>query len=428
MKFSSKKIAERGQGVWTVIIDGNEWEEAVKKGKAKVAQNVQIPGFRPGKAPKEKVEQYVTPAKYLNAAVQSVVQKAFEFAKEQKSDVVPYTAPVPTPTKISEKSCELEFVFDLKPEIEISDYKGIKDKDLKKEEIKVEKDEIEKAIDQYRERFALEKEKENKVVAKGDVVIFDFEGFVDGVAFPGGKGLDFRLVIGSGNMIPGFEDGLVGKKLGESKIKVTFPKDYTPELSNKEAEFVVNIKEIKERILPAKDDELVKDLNLPNIKTYKELEASVKKQILDQKTQNSKNLFVNKVIDLIIKNSKIELPKSAINREIDNLYKEFEARVAGQKLTMKEYKKKTGLTDESIRAELFLDAKRKICSYLITDKVRENEKFSPSAEQVEEKYQSLSAQFGIEADYLKKSILPEAQVKEELVREMIVDFLYTNNG
>ncbi|AUB31440.1 trigger factor [Spiroplasma floricola] len=429
MKFSAKKIADKGQGIWIVTIEGKEWEEAIKKGKNKVSANMEIPGFRKGKIPKEKIEQYLTPVKYLNAAVQSVIEKAWSFAKEQKTDVEPFNSPVPTPAKVSEKECELHFVFDLKPEIKIGNYKGIKSKDLVKEEIKVEKEDLDKAIDQYRERFVMEKEKEkDQKIAKGDSVIFDFEGFIDNVAFKGGKGIDFKLVIGSGQMIPGFEDKMIGKTLGKSSINVTFPEDYTPELSGKKAEFKLDIKEIKERVLPAKDDELVKDLNLPGIKTFKELEASLKKQILEQKLSQTKNIFVNNVIDIIRNDSKIEIPKSAINKEIDNLYKEFEAKVQSQKLTIKEYKKQTGLSDQDIRNELFQDAKKRIESYLITDKVRNTEKFEVSKEDMEEKYNSLAKTFGVEPDFIKNSLIPEVQIKEEIIREKIVDFLYSNNG
>ncbi|WP_339021559.1 trigger factor [Spiroplasma endosymbiont of Atherix ibis] len=429
MKFSAKKLADKGQGIWIVTIDGKEWEEAIKKGKNKVSVNMEIPGFRKGKIPKEKIEQYLTPVKYLNAAVQSVIEKSWNFAKEQKTDVEPFNSPVPTPVKISEKECELHFIFDLKPEIKIGNYKGIKYKDLVKEEVKVEKEDLDKAIDQYRERFVMEKQKEKvEKIAKGDSVIFDFEGFIDNVAFKGGKGIDFKLVIGSGQMIPGFEEKMIGKTLGKSSINVTFPENYTPELSGKKAEFKLDIKEIKERVLPSKDDELLKDLNLPGIKTFKELEDSLKKQILEQKLNQSKNIFVNNVIDIIRKDSKIEIPKSAINKEIDNLYKEFEAKVQSQKITIKEYKKQTGLSDQDIRNELFQDAKKRIESYLITDQVRNTEKFEVSKEEMEQKYSSLAKNFGVEPDFIKESLIPEVQIKEEIIREKIVDFLYSNNG
>lgn len=427
MKFSAKKLTEKGQGVWTVHVDGDEWKTAVKKGKNKAAANIEIPGFRKGKAPKEKIQQLLSPVKYLNAAVQVILEKAWDFAKEQNSDIQPFTSPVPTPTKVSEELCEIDFVFDLKPEIKIGKYKGLKGKELVKETFEATSEEIDKAIEQYQARFALEKDKEDQTIANGDVVVFDFEGFVDGAPFKGGKGLDFKLVIGSNQMIPGFETAMIGKKLGESSINVVFPADYTPELSDKEAEFKLNVKEIKQRELPAKDDELAKDLNLPNIKTYKELEAFVTTEIVKQKTTALKNQFVNKVIDMIIESSKIELPKLVVDKEVNNLFKEFEARVASQKITMKEYKKQTGLTDEAIKAELIDDAKRRISSHLVTDKVRNNEKFEFSAEEIAAKYEVLAKQFGVEAEMIK-GFLPEEQVKEDLVREKIVDFLYENNG
>jgi len=427
MKFSAKKLAKNGQGIWTVNIDGSEWGEAIKKGKNKVAANIEVPGFRKGKAPRSKIETLMSPAKYLNAAYQSILEKAWDFAKNQNSDIKPFTAPISKPIKVTEKECEVEFIFDLIPLFEISDYKGIKSEKLTKEEIKVTANEIDKAIEQYREKFVLEKDKKEKKIAEGDVTIFDFEGFIDGVAFNGGKGTDFKLTIGAGNMIPDFESAMIGKGLGKSSIDVVFPEDYTPELANKKAKFKLNIKEIKERILPEKNDELVKDLNIKNINTYKELEKFVKLEILNQKTNSSKNIFVNNVIDIIIENSKIELPKVAINKEVENLFKEFEARVSAQKITMKKYKEQTGLTDEDIKSELVDDAKRRISSQLITDKVRNTEKFEVVDEELTNKYDDLVKKFGVDLKTLK-SFLTEDQIKDEIIREKIINFLYENNG
>gem|GEM_PF-5452346 len=228
-------------------------------------------------------------------------------------------------------------------------------------------------------------------------------------------------------MIPDFESAMIGKGLGKSSIDVVFPEDYTPELANKKAKFKLNIKEIKERILPEKNDELVKDLNIKNINTYKELEKFVKLEILNQKTNSSKNIFVNNVIDIIIENSKIELPKVAINKEVENLFKEFEARVSAQKITMKKYKEQTGLTDEDIKSELVDDAKRRISSQLITDKVRNTEKFEVVDEELTNKYDDLVKKFGVDLKTLK-SFLTEDQIKDEIIREKIINFLYENNG
>ncbi|KAJ3616544.1 hypothetical protein Zmor_011838 [Zophobas morio] len=334
------------------------------------------------------------------------------------------------PSKISDEICEIEFTFDLKPEIKIGAYKGIKDAELKKESSKATKEEIEKSIDQYRERFAMEtlKEGENVKIENGDVVKFDFEGLVDGEKFNGGGGKDFVLTIGSDRMIPGFEKAMIGKGLGESEIKVTFPKGYTEELSEKDAVFKLDVKEIKSRTLPAKDDELAKDLNIKEVTTYKELEKYVTDMIEKNKGTQLKNIFVNKVIELIAKNSTLEIPKAAIDKEVATLYKEFEQRVMSQKLTMKEYKKQSGMTDEDIKKELFGDAKARLESYLITDKVRNEEKFEVSDKEVAAKYEEFAKTFGTDVEYLKTNVLPEAQVKEELIREKLVDFLYENNG
>lgn len=427
MKLKSEKLIDKGQGKWIVTIDGQEWKDALEKGKKRVASNIQIPGFRKGKVPKAKIDEYLTPSRYLNEALKVILEPAWNFAKESKSNVQPFNSPVPTPTKISEDICVIEFQFDLKPEIKIGAYKGIKSDKLKKPDFKVTKEEIDKAIDQYREKFVMEKIKEEAKVEVGDAVKFDFEGFVDGKAFPGGKGKDFILVIGSKQMIPGFEDEMVGKSLGECSINVTFPKDYTPELSGKKAEFKLNIHEIKERILPEKDDELAKDLGIKDVTTYKQLEYYIKKQIEKNKSMQLKNVFVNDVIREIAKTSTIEIPQSAIEKEVTNMYKEFEQRVAAQKLTMKEYRKKTGMTDEDIRKELFNDARERLESYLVTDEVRNKEKFDVSSEEINDKYNEMAQQFGVEPSYLS-NLMPESQIKEEIIREKLVSFLFENNG
>lgn len=429
MKFEEKKIAEKGRGLWNVTIEGKEWEDAVNKGKKNAAAGIQIPGFRKGKAPKSRVEALLTPSKYLNEALKAVLESAWNFAKDQKSSLEPFNSPVPAPKEISDKYCVIEFAFDLKPEIKIGEYKNLKSDDLKKESATPTDEEIENAIKQYRNKFAMEKIREDDAeIQIGDVVTFDFEGFIDEVAFIGGKGNDHKLEIGSGQFIPGFEDSMTGLKKGKHNIDVTFPEDYTPELAGKKAEFRLDIKEIKEKVLPNKDDELAKDLNIKGVSTFPEFEEYIKTQIEKQKTTQLKNVFVNKVIEKIKETSKIEIPKIAIDKEVENLFKEFEARVAGQKLTMKEYKKQTGMSDTDIRNELFGDAKARLESYLITDEVRNKEKFEAEESEIDKKFQDLSDQFGMKVEELKNVILPVEQVKEEIIKEKLINFLYENNG
>ncbi|WP_339022398.1 trigger factor [Spiroplasma endosymbiont of Crioceris asparagi] len=431
MNFKEQKSKVVGQGQWIITIDGKEWKELVVKGKNRVRANVQIDGFRKGKAPESEIVKYLTPDKYLREAYRSAIMPAFDFAKSQETKIEPFSSPAPKVTKINEEMCEIVFEFDLKPIIKINSYTGYKGKDLVKEEAKVTKEELEKAIEDQRNKMALEKTRAKTAAIKdGDVVVFDFEGFVDGKTFEGGKAQDYKLTIGSNQFIPGFETSMIGKKLGKTEIEVKFPKDYgVKDLSNKKAIFKLDIKEIKERILPKKDDELALDLNIKNVKTYKELEEYITENIKKQKQENNKNIFVNNVIRKIVEASEIEIPKSAIDGEVQNLYKEFEQKVMSQGLTMKIYQEQTGLTNEAIKAELVDDATARLQSYLVTDHVRNSENFVVSDEESKEKLKAIATSFGVEEDYLlKNKIISEQQIAEEVIREKIVEFLFQNNG
>ncbi|ATQ35563.1 trigger factor [Mesoplasma entomophilum] len=426
MKFTELKIIEEGQGKWIVTIDGTEWTETLKKAKNRVLANLEVPGFRKGKIPAAQAEKYVTPSKVYNEAYRIMVSPAFDFARAQDVKIEPMNSPEPIPAKVSEKELVIEFLFDLKPEIKLGDYKNIKS--VKKETVEVTNEEIEAVIDQYCEQFVMEKPKAaDAKIAKGDIVTFDFKGFIDGEAFKGGEAKGHKLVIGSNQFIPGFEDSMIGLGLGEAKINVTFPEGYTPELANKPATFELNITEIKARELPKKDDELVKDLNLPNVETFAQFEAKVKEDIAKQKSQNVKNQFVNEIIAEVIKNSTIELPKSAIENQAADLRKEFEAQLKQQGLDIKKYKKVTGLNDDAIKAELLADAKNKLETYLVTTEIRSKEKFEVTEEAINAKFENLAAQFGIPADQIKTMVNPE-MLKSEIINDLLVDFLYSNNG
>lgn len=426
MKFTELKIIEQGQGKWIVTIDGAEWVETLKKAKNRVIANLEVPGFRKGKIPAAQAEKYVTPSKIYNEAYRMMVSPAFDFARSQEVKIEPMNSPEPIPAKVSDKELVLEFLFDLKPEITLGDYKNIKT--IKKEAIDVTNEEVEAVINQYCEQFIMEKPKAaDSKVESGDVVTFDFKGFMNGEAFKGGEAKGHKLVVGSNQFIPGFEDSMIGLGLGETKINVVFPENYSPELANKSATFELNIIEIKSRELPKKDDELAKDLNLPNVETYAQFETKVKEDVLKQKTQNVKNQFVNDLILEIIKNSTIELPKTAIENQAADLRKEFEAQLKQQGLDVKKYKKVTGLNEEQIKAELLADAKNKLETYLVTTEIKNKEKFEVTNEAINAKFENLAAQFGIPSEQIKTMVNPE-MLKTEIINDLLVDFLYSNNG
>ncbi|ATZ18797.1 trigger factor [Williamsoniiplasma somnilux] len=426
MKFLEEKIKDKGQGKWSVTIEGKEWEEILKKAKNRVRTNIEIPGFRKGKAPESEVVKLLTPSKIYNEAFRISVQPAFEFARNSESKLEPMTSPEPIPFKVNEKEIIIDFVFDLKPEIKLGKYTGINS--ISKEKIEVTKEDLEQAINQYQQKFVMEKIRDQKETIKdGDSVTFDFKGFIDGVAFKGGEAKDHTLIIGSNQFIPGFEASMIGKGLGKTSINVKFPEDYTPELAGKDSTFELEIKEIKERILPKKDDELAKDLNIKGITTFAELETKLKSDILIQKTESIKNQFVNNVINEVIKDSEIDLPASAIKHQIQDLKKEFEEQVKRQGLTLKDYKKATGLSDADIEAEMVDDAKYRLNSYLVTSEIKIKENFVPTEKQINEKYNELATKFGVEQSYIKE-ILGLEQIKAEMQNELLTNFLYENNG
>ncbi|MFJ1522466.1 trigger factor [Spiroplasma sp. ald] len=430
MKFKAEKIQDKGIGKWYVTIDGTEWTDYIKKAEKKAAEQLEVHGFRKGKVPTDLIKKHLTEAKILDAAHHLVVNKAYKFAFDQKSDIEPFSSPVPSVQKISKTEYILQLEFDLKPEVKISKYTGFTDKELKKTKIEVKKADIDDNINQLRNRFAIFKPKTTEITT-GDTVIFDFEGFVDGIPFKGGKATDFTLEIGSGQFIPGFEESMIGLKTGDKKeINVTFPADYhVEELKSTPAIFKLNIKEVKKKELPELNDELAKDVNLKGIDTLAKLEAHVKNNIYEQLLKQEYDHFIGHLFRLIAEDSKIALPESIIRKEANQLKHEFEQKLQGQQMDIKTYKKRTGMSEEDIFNELFKDAKNRLENGVIVDAVVQNENIIATETEIDEQYEKLGKQFGIDGKALKETkLVSDQQVKEQVMHDKVFAFLYQNNG
>jgi len=427
MKFQDKKL-ENGQAQWIVTIEGQEWKEAIKKAKKILSQNVEIKGFRKGKAPKSEVEKQLTPVKIYNQAFTSLVSPAFDYALEQKSALEPFTSPIPSPIQVDEKSLTISYTFELKPEIEIGQYKNLKIKDLKKEPVNVSNEEIDNALKQYQNRFAMETAKPaDGKIEKGDLVTFDFTGYVDGTAFPGGDAKNYKLEIGSGQFIPGFEDQMIGLSRGDDQsINVKFPTGYSENLSDKDAEFKLNIHEIATKELPPIDDELAKDLGIKEVNTIAELKEKIKTDIEAQKTASLKNGFVDRVIMEVIKDSKISFPKTVLAQQVKHLWDDLEKSLQKEGMTLKDYKANLGLTDEAINAQLEDDAKNELSVYLVTSEISKKENLSATEEEINSKFAEFSKLYGVSEEQLKTILRPD-QVRDEIVNEKLINFLYENN-
>ncbi|ALA98200.1 trigger factor [Spiroplasma kunkelii CR2-3x] len=430
MKFKAEKIPNKGIGKWYVTIDGIEWTDYIKKAEKKAAEQLDVPGFRKGKVPTDLIKKHLTEAKILDAAHHLVVNKAYKFAFDQKSNIEPFSSPVPSVQKISKTEYILKLEFDLKPEVKISKYTGFTDKELKKTKIEVKKADIDDNINQLRNRFAIFKPKTTEITT-GDTVIFDFEGFVDGKPFKGCKATDFTLEIGSGQFIPGFEEAMIGLKTGDKKeINVTFPADYhVEELKSTPAIFKLNIKEVKTKELPELNDELAKDVNLKGIDTLDKLEEHVKNNIYEQLLKQEYDYFIGHLFRLIAEDSKIALPESIIRKEANLLKHEFEKKLQGQQMDIKTYKKRTWMSEEDIFNELFKDAKNRLENGVIVDAVVQNENITATETEIDEQYEKLGKQFGIDGKALKETkLVSDQQVKEQVMHDKVFAFLYQNNG
>nr|VZR97876.1 Trigger factor [Mycoplasma feriruminatoris] len=427
MIFAQEKFVDQGQGKWTVTIENDQWSEFLKKAKNRLKANLVVPGFRKGKAPESETAKYLTPIKVYNEAFKLVVKPAFDFALSQENKIQNDNSPTPVIVKVSDKEIVIDFVFDLVLELKVGEYKNIST--VKKVEVVVNQEDVDSVIDMYRSRFAMQKEKEaNDQIKKGDIVTFDFKGYVDDQAFEGGEAKDFVLEIGSNQFVPGFEDSMIGLKVGDNQeINVKFPEEYIPSLAGKDAKFVLNIKNIKEKILPAKDDELVKDLGLPEISTYEQLEQKVKADVLEQKTKISKSEFVENVIDEIIKNSEFQIPKTIVDRQLKDVRKEFEDQLAQQKITLEKYKEITKITQEEIDEELKSDAIHRIKSFLVASEIKNKENIVASEEDINKKFEEFASLYGIQAEQIK-SLIDNQAIRHQVESELLETFIFENNG
>ncbi|ATG97342.1 trigger factor [Mesoplasma lactucae] len=427
MKFTDKKTADNTQGEWIVTVDGDDWKKAIENAKKTLSENVEVPGFRKGKAPKSEVAKQLTPARIYNEAFNEEIRPAFDFALKQNSKIEPMNAPVPALTNANDNEATITFSFDLRPEVKLGEYKNL---GIKKEPISITEEEIKDVLNEFQQRFAMEvPQPKGAKIENGDVVTFDFKGYMDGKPFAGGEAKDYKLEVGSGQFIPGFEEQMIGMQVGpDQKIEVTFPANYPGEMGGKKAEFVLDIKEIAKKELPAIDDELAKDANMDGVKTLDELKARIKEDMTKQKEQIEKNKHVDKVMEKAIANADVTVPKSAIRREAKSLKKQFEQQLQQQGMTLKDYKKATGLTEEQLDKDLEEDAKIRLQTYLVVSEIQEIEPQLKEVtdEEVNEKLNQFSKQFGVPVDQLKQ-LLPMDQIKAEIANEKLIDFLYENN-
>lgn len=404
-----------------ITIEAEKFEEAIKKVYFKSAKYFNIPGFRKGKAPMQIVEKYYGKEIFFEDAFNEVAGDALDEAvKENKLEVV---SRPDIDVKQIEKGKELIFtaILQTKPEAELGKYKGI---EIEKIEYNVSDEDIEHELGHMQEHNSRLISIEDRPVENGDIATIDFEGFVEGKAFDGGKAEGHELEIGSNTFIPGFEDQVIGMKIEEEKdIQVKFPDEYfSKELAGKDATFKVKVHAIKKKELPELDDEFAKDVS--EFDTLKELKEDIRQKQQKQNDDKAKYETQDAVIKAVCENIKVEIPSGMIEMEIDNMFQNMEQRLSYQGLKLEQYLQMMGKTKEDMKKEYEPQAVEAIKSRLALEAVIKAEKIEPTEEEIDEKLKEMAKNYGKENDeeFLKNENVRK-YIKEGLASEKAMDFL-----
>lgn len=383
-----------------IKIEGKEWEDALDKAFKKANAKAKIAGFRPGKAPKDiYLKHYGIESLFIEAS-NYCVEAAYDKMLEDNKDLQIAAQPILDIKSIDEKYIEYVFTITLKPEVKLGKYKGL---DVKKEKVKVTKEEIEEAINHMREHY-----KENVVkdgsVENGNIAVIDFEGFKDGVAFDGGKGENYSLEIGSNTFIPGFEEQLIGMKAGESKdINVTFPEDYHSEdLKGQAVVFKVKVNEIKEVKIPELDKEFFEDLGMDGIDSKEALESQVKENITASKTAKAEDKYIDDLLNEISKSTEIDIPETMINDETERMIEQFSEQIKMQGISLEQFYKFTNSSKEALKEQYKEEALKRIKYRLIIEEIIKQEKIEVSDEEVDAEIEEIAKKYNMTKEEVKK--------------------------
>ena len=379
-----------------IEIKGKEWEKILDDVFQKRVKEVRIDGFRKGKCPKNVyLQRFGIESLYMDA-IDEAVQGAYMKALADKCFLVPACEPKMDVKDISKDHVKFAFTIITRPEIKLGEYKKL---DVKKDAVKVTKKEIDEEVARMLSRFAEIVVKENGKVVEGNTAVIDFEGYVDGKPLEGGSGSDYPLEIGSGTFIPGFEDGLVGMKVGDTKdLELTFPKEYTKELAGKDVKFTVTVKEIKERVLPELNEDFYADLGYPNIKTEEEFKKEVETALKARKEQEVNEKYVNEVLEAAANNIKVEINPEIIHAEVERMMNEFDQRLSTQGVKLDQYLQLTGSSKEDFEKQLAPEAEKRVKERYLLEEVAEKEKIEATDEDANKRAEELAGAYGVDKE------------------------------
>ncbi|MEK4222838.1 trigger factor [Bacillus sp. FSL W8-0116] len=415
---------EGNQGVLTVTVDADKVNEGLDYAFKKVVKTINVPGFRKGKIPRPLFEKRFGVESLYQDALDYILPEAYAKAVEE-SGIEPVDRPEIDIEQL-EKGKELIFkaTVTVKPEVKLGEYKNL---EVEKVDTEVTDEDVENELKALQERYAELVVKEDGKAEEGDTVVIDFEGFVDGEPFEGGKAENYSLELGSGSFIPGFEDQLIGTKAGDEKdVEVTFPEEYhAEELAGKPAVFKVKVHEVKAKVLPELDDEFAKDVD-EEVETLEDLKAKIKDRLKHQKEHEAEHALQDAVVEKATANAEIDIPEVMIENEIDRMMQEFSQKLSAQGMNLELYYQFSGQTEEDLRNQMKENAETRVRTSLTLEAIAKAENIEASEEDVEKELQRMADQFNLSVEDIKKALGDLENLKADLRINKAVEFLVEN--
>ncbi len=416
MSLQVEKL-EHNMAKLTIEVAAEELEKAIQSAYRKNKNKISVPGFRKGKVPRQLIEKMYGREVFYEDAANELIPGAYDKALDECEETIVSSPKI----EVEQIEAGKPFIFTaevaLKPEVKLGKYKGVK---VEKQDISVTEEEVDEVVAKERDNNARNIEVEGRAVENGDIVTIDFEGFVDGVAFDGGKGENYPLTIGSGAFIPGFEEQLIGKNRDEeAEVNVTFPEDYhAEELKGKEALFKVAIKEIKTKELPALDDEFASEVS--EFDTLEEYKEDIRKKIADRKEKDARNKKEEEVVDAIIADADMDIPDAMVETQQRQIMDEFAQRLQMQGLSLEQYYQFTGLNAQTMLEQVKPQAVRRIKSRLVLEAVVAAEGITASDEDYETEIARMSEVYSMEADKVKEMLESNENAKKQLMEDLAI--------
>ncbi|MCH7322262.1 trigger factor [Solibacillus sp. MA9] len=416
---------EGNEGLLTVTVEAVEVDKALDQAFKKVVKQINVPGFRKGKMPRPVFEKMYGVEALYQDALEIVINSSYPVALDE-AGIEPVDYPEIAGTENFAKGADFIYTatVTVKPEPKLGDYKGL---EVTKQSAEVTDEEIQSMIDAELAKKAELEIKEDEAIVEFDTAVIDFEGFVGDEAFEGGKGEDYPLEIGSGSFIPGFEEQLIGAKAGETKdVLVTFPEEYhAAELAGKEAKFVVNIKEVKTKVLPELTDEFAKEID-SEVETVEALKAKLKETTIANKEADVEASLRDELVEKAAENAEVEIPQGMINTEVDRMIQEFGQRLQMQGMNLDLYYQFSGQDEAALRAQMAEEAGGRVKVSLVLEAIGQAESIEVSEEDINTEIEKMAAQFGMDKDQILTALGGTSILENDIRTQKTVEFLVEN--